>query len=140
MLRRHMDLVVRLGRGMVDRDRLGCRLERGLACLRLDTERVLESGCLHLLDLRRCKLQLLLLLHLLRGKLEALLKDLHHLVTLLLFVDELLVEDFVDVRDWLLNLREHELELTLQLWHDLPTHSLLKLILDDFANLSVCQL
>ena len=145
VLGRHLDLIVRLWVLVVNRDRLGWRQVRGrvgcLACLWVQTE-----GLRHVRGrwqrLRRvCSLVvlLLLLLGLLLRELQPLLEDLHHVVTLLLFVDQLLVEDLVDVCDWLLNLVQHLFKLAFQLWHDLGHHRLFELVMDDLAHRLIRQ-
>ena len=95
---------------MIDSDWLRrCQMLRRVGCLaglRVQTERLGKVR----LQVRRCSIGLgrllkaLLLLALLLSKLEPLLEHLHHLLTLLLFIDQLVVEKLIDVRDWLINL------------------------------------
>ena len=90
------------------------------------------------LRIRRCLIALLLL-GLLLSELEALFENLHHLVALLLLIDQLLVEDLVHVGNRLLNFIQHLLQLALELRHDLSRHSLLELVMNDLTNLLVIQ-
>ena len=83
---------------------------------------------------------MLLLLELLLSKRQPTLKLLHHVVALLLLIDELLVKDLIDARYWLFYLREHYLQLPLQLGHYLVRHCLLELVVNNFAHLGVCKL
>ena len=86
-----------------------------------------------------CLLVVVLLLLLLLCELQPLLKHLHHLVALLLLIDQLLVEDLVHVCDWLLNFGEHLLELAFEFRHDLCCHGLFKLMVDDLTHSLVCR-
>ena len=61
------------------------------------------------------------------------------MVALLLLIDQFLVEDLVDVGDWLLNLVQHLFELAFQLRHDLRCHSLFELVVDNLANRLIRQ-
>ena len=98
---------------MVNRDWLRrCQVLRSIGCLtslRVQTERlghVRWSSLEVRLRIRRC-LVALLLLGLLLSELQSLFEDLHHLITLLLLIDQLLVEDLVHVGNRLLNLAQH---------------------------------
>ena len=131
---------------MVNRDWLRrCQVLRSigrLTSLRMQTERlghVRRSSLEVRLRIRRCLITLLLL-GLLLSELKSLFKDLHHLIALLLLIDQLLVEDLVHVGNRLLNLVQHLLQLALQLRHDLSRHSLLKLVMNDLTNLLITQI
>jgi len=88
-------LILGLWLGVVDCNGLSRWSKR---CLCLQTVLRMQAWLLHV---RRseCLLVVLLLLSLLLGKLEALLKHLHHVIVLLLVSNQLLVKDFVDVSD-----------------------------------------
>ena len=63
----------------------------------------------------------------------------HHLVTLLFFVDQLIVEKLIDVRDWLIDLAYHLFELALEFRHDLVGHCLLEFMMDYLTDLLISQ-
>ena len=141
----HLVMGVRMR--MVDGNGLGrevLRRERCLTGLRLNTEGLRKGRLLHLLQVRwrvwRCSRIVLLLLELLLSERQSALKLLHHVVALLLLIDELLVKDLVDARYRLFYLREHYLQLPLQLRHYLIRHCLLELVVNNFAHLGVCKL
>ena len=140
-------LVMRVGMRVVDGNGLGremLRRERCLTSLRLNTEGLRKGRLLHLLQVRwcvwRCSRIVLLLLELLLSKRQSTLELLHHVVALLLLIDELLVKDLIDARYRLFHLREHQLQLPLQLRHYLTRHCLLELVVNNFAHLGVCKL
>ena len=87
-----------------------------------------------MLQMGRCHVVVLLGLVLLCYSLEPLLEDLDHVVTLLLLIDKLFVEDLVDTRDRFLDLGEHLLKLTLELRHDMVGHCLLELVVDHLPD------
>jgi hypothetical protein len=78
--------------------------------------------------MRSLRLNLLYVLHLL-------LKKLKHVVALLLLVDQFFVEHLVYGGDRLLDFCNHGLELTLELWHHIASHSFLELLLNHFLDL-----
>ena len=67
-------------------------------------------------------------------RVQPLFEALDHLVTLRLVIDELLVQDFVHARNWLLNLRQHDFQFSLKLRHDLVSHGVSELRLDHFPD------
>ena len=129
-------LVLGLWLGVVDCNGLS---KWSLRCLCLQTVAVMQAWLWLHMRRSKCLLVVLLLLSLLLGKLEALLKHLHHVIILLLISNQLLVEDFVDVCDRLLNFCKHLLKLSLKLWHDLVGHCLFELRMYNLANGLVTQ-
>ena len=77
---------------------------------------------------------------LLGGKLETLLKYLHHVVVFLLITYQFLIKDLVDVRYRLFYLCKHLFKLAFKLRHNLSGHCLLELRVDDLTDCLVVQI